>query len=301
LVALMEREHFPRAAVERATGASPVSWDSATRSGYGVNTSRWHVTLAGGRRGFAKIALDDLAAGWLRDEHNVYANVSGSFIPPLLGWLDDDVTLLVIEDLSDAHWPPPWPADGVAAVLQALDAVHGTTPPPGLATLETKRESLDGWRRVAYDPEPFLALGLCSERWLNTALPVLLAATAACCLDGDAFLHLDVRSDNLCFSGGEAVLVDWNWAVVGNPDLDLVAWLPSLRLEGGPEPWELVPDSKGMAALIAGFFASFAGLPPPATAPNVREIQRRQAEVALPWAAREAGLSPPDARLDSLP
>jgi hypothetical protein len=62
--------------------------------------------------------------------------------------------------------------------------------------------------------------------------------------------------------------------------------------EGGPEPWEVVADSGGLAALIAGFFASRAGLPPPPTAPTVREFQRRQAEVALPWAARELGLSP---------
>jgi hypothetical protein len=53
-----------------------------------------------------------------------------------------------------------------------------------------------------------------------------------------------------------------------------------------------VPDSRGLAALIAGFFASRAGLPPPATAPTVREFQRRQAGIALPWAARELGLDP---------
>jgi hypothetical protein len=79
---------------------------------------------------------------------------------------------------------------------------------------------------------------------------------------------------------------------VGNALLDVVAWLPSLRLEGGPEPWEVVPDSRGLAALVAGFFASRAGLPAPATAPTVREFQRRQAEIALPWAARELGLDP---------
>jgi len=52
-----------------------------------------------------------------------------------------------------------------------------------------------------------------------------------------------------------------------------------------------VPDSRGLAPLIAGFFAARAGLPPPLTAPKVREIQRRQLEVALPWAARELGLN----------
>jgi hypothetical protein len=259
------------------------------------------VTLADGRGVFVKAALDDLAASWLRKEHNVYANAAGWFIPALVGWRDDDVTLLVIEDLSGGHWPPPWPEGSIPAVFAALDAIQATEPPPGLETLESKRESLDGWPRIADEPEPFLALALCSPEWLEAALPVLSDATAACRLDGDAFLHLDVRSDNICLRGGKAVLVDWNWAAVGNPRIDVVAWLPSLRLEGGPDPWELVPDSGGLAALMAGFFSSLAGLPPPSTAPAVREIQRRQAEVALPWAARELGLPPPDAHLHSQP
>jgi len=59
------------------------------------------------------------------------------------------------------------------------------------------------------------------------------------------------------------------------------------------EGWELVPDTQGLAALVAGYFAGHAGLPPPATAPRVREFQLRQAEVALPWAARELGLPQP--------
>jgi hypothetical protein len=52
-------------------------------------------------------------------------------------------------------------------------------------------------------------------------------------------------------------------------------------------------DSRGLAALVAGFFASRAGLPPPETAPRVREFQRRQGEVGRAWAARELGLDAP--------
>ena len=44
------------------------------------------------------------------------------------------------------------------------------------------------------------------------------------------------------------------------------------------------------AAVSAGLFAARVGLPPPPTAPRVREFQLRQAEVALPWAARELDL-----------
>ena len=260
--------------------------------GYGRNTAHWRVELADGRRAFVKQALDDVAAGWLRDEHRLYSHVRGSFIAGLLGWHDDGETLLVLEDLSDAYWPPPWSDDRIGAVLRALDELHRTPSPPALRRLADLRDWLDGWPSVAADPEPLLATGLCSREWLEAALPVLADASASCQLDGTSLVHLDVRSDNLCFDGDRVVLVDWNLAAVGNPLVDVVAWLPSLRLEGGPEPWELVPDSADLAALLAGFFASRAGLPPPETAPTVRDFQRRQAEVALPWASRELNLRP---------
>ena len=283
------RVTFPAPEVEGAVGKRAVEWRPVAGSGYGTNTSRWRVELDGGSA-FVKVALDELAADWLRKEHNVYSSVRAGFIAELLGWHDDGVTLLAIEDLSGAHWPPPWPDDGVAAVLAALAQVHATPPPPGLAALESLRGELDGWPRVAADPEPFLSLGLCSREWLEASLPELSAASATCALAGEAFMHLDVRSDNLCFRDGQVILVDWNWATVGNPLLDVVGWLPSLRLEGGPDPWTIVSDSQGLASLIAGFFGSHAGLPAPATAPRVREIQKRQCAVALAWAARELEL-----------
>src|SRR5262249_5907374 len=150
--------------------------------------------------------------------------------------------------------------------------------------------------RVAADPEPLLSLGLCAAGWLETALPVLEVAAAAAPLAGDAFLHCDVRSDNVCLHEGRAVLVDWNLAVVGNPAVDIGFWLPRLAPEGGPQPEQAVPDLPEMApfaALVSGFFAARAGLPPPATAPTVRRVQREQLETALPWAARTLGLRAP--------
>ena len=205
----------------------------------------------------------------------------------------DNITLLAIADLGDAHWPPPWRPGDVDGVRAALEDLHSTPAPEGLPPIAAERDWLNGWELVAEDREPLLATGLCSPAWLDEALPVLLETGRTCPIEGDAFLHLDVRSDNLCLRDGQAVLVDWNLAHVGNPLLDVVAWLPSLKLEGGPDPWELVPDSEGLAALLAGFFASRAGLPPPETAPTVREFQRVQAEIALPWAAQELGLTPP--------
>jgi len=283
---------FPKAELAAAVGASPARWKSVRGGGYGTNTAKWSVDLDDGRRVFVKLALDEVAAGWLRSEARVYDALSTSFVPALVAWHDaNDDTFLVLEDLTDAHWPPPWSSAQITLVLDTLDAVHAKPPPSGLPLLDDMREHLDGWPTVAADPEPLLATGLCSVEWLQGALPALAEASADATLTGDALLHLDVRSDNLCFRGDRVVLVDWNFACVGNPLIDAVAWLPSLRLEGGPEPWEIVPDSEGLAPLIAGFFAARVGLPPPATAPKVREIQCRQLEVALPWAARELGLS----------
>jgi hypothetical protein len=285
---------FPGAEVAAAAGAEPLRWDSVVGRGYARNFARWSVELADGARVFVKLALDEMAADWLRDEHAVYSAVEAPFVPELVGWLDDGRTLLVLEDLSSAHWPPPWRAGDVDAVLASLAEVAGTPSPKGLRRLEELRDWLDGWAMVAEDPAPLLSTGLCSRVWLDAALPRLRDAVAACDLSGEELLHLDVRSDNLCLADGRVVLVDWNHACVGNALLDVVAWLPSLRLEGGPEPWEVVSDSRGFAALMAGFFAARAGLPAPPTAPHVRPFQLAQAEVALPWAAHELDLPPPE-------
>jgi aminoglycoside phosphotransferase (APT) family kinase protein len=102
-----------------------------------------------------------------------------------------------------------------------------------------------------------------------------------------------VRSDNLCFAGGRALLVDWNLARVGNGRFDIAFWLPSLKLEGGPAPRDVLPDAGGLAAAVAGFFSARAGLPPPAGAPTVRAFQQAQAAIALDWAAAELSLPIP--------
>ena len=240
--------------------------------------------------------MDELTAGWLRDEHRVYASVRGSFLAELLGFDDDgERPALALEDLSGAHWPPPWPEGSIEAVRRALDELHAVEPPPGLPRAEEIDFLFVGWGEVERDPVPFLSLGLCSPTWLARHLPVLRTSGEGAPFAGDALLHLDVRSDNICLTGDRAVLVDWNQACQGNPDLDLASWASSLRAEGGPEPWELLPSQPGFAAWAAGFFAARAALPPPETAhPSVRALQLAQLEVALPWAVRELGLPPLD-------
>jgi hypothetical protein len=282
---------FPAREVSQAAGARVVGHELVESGGYGVVSAHWLVSLADGRTAFVKHALTDDAVPWLRKERIVYEGVRGRFMPAYLGSYDDGgTTVLLLEDLSRAEWPPPWSPQRIDAVLAALDEVHATRAPEVLDALADAREVVVGWDVVADDPEPLLATGLCPRSWLEAALPTLRRAGGAAELEGDELLHFDVRSDNLCFVEGRALLVDWNLSCIGNGRFDVAFWLPSLRLEGGPEPSDVLPDAGPLAAAVAGFFASRAGLPAPAGAPTVRAFQRAQAAVALRWAVRELGL-----------
>jgi hypothetical protein len=273
--------------IERALGSQPLKYEP--RPGGYSTADRYAVTLADGRRAFVKSSAAENMAGWLRREHEVYAHLQGDFIPALLGWDDDGVRpLLAIEDLSDADWTPRWDDARVAAVLDALRALAASAPPPNTATVREQFADLYGrWRIVEHDPEPFLSLGLRDREWLDRALPQILAAVDADPAAGNDLCHFDVRSDNLCFRDGRAILVDWNWLSIGSFAMDVAAWLPSLQVEGGPPPWHVLPDAGAEAAFVAGVWAAVAGLPPPETAPHVRALQRRQLAVTLDWIDRD--------------
>jgi hypothetical protein len=270
---------------------SPVVDRRPVGGGY-TPAERWVVLLADGRSAFVKVGVTELTAEWLRMEYRMYSDLQRPFMAELLGWADEeDAPMLILEDLSACDWPPPWTDGRVASVLDALAQVAATPPPAWLPRASEERWIGDGWSRVAEDPIPLLSTGIVSADWLERAVPVLLAAGGPSILEGEALCHFDVRSDNLCFrADGSAVLVDWNLAEVSNARLDIAFWLPSLLLEGGPSPESVLPDAAPEAAVVAGFFASRCGLPDIPDAPAVRDFQRRQLRVALPWACAELGI-----------
>jgi hypothetical protein len=256
---------------------------------------RLRVTLADGSTAFAKVAVNEDTAEWLAAEHVVYSQVEGDFLPRFLGYDGGDPPLLLLEDLTGAHWPPPWNDSSVAAVSAVLDKLATLWPPQGLPTIDVHREELSwGWAHVEEDPEPFLSFGLCSRGWLTEMLPVLRDSVERAPIEGESLCHFDVRSDNIALLGDRAVLVDWNWACIGNPLLDRAAWAPSLHVEGGPPPERLVPDCPpGFPALLAGFWAARVGRPPPpGAAPGLRQLQLDQLRVALRWAVEALRLPP---------
>jgi hypothetical protein len=276
----------------RAAGWRPAAWMPVSGGGY-TPAERWVAVAEDGSRAFAKFGSTELVAAWLRLERRAYADIDGRFMPDLLGWSDGSVPVLVLEDLSDAHWPPPWGSDLVARVLDALAQVAATRC-PAWAPPVTELGVFDGWSLIADDPGPFLRLGLVTSAWLDGTLPALIGAQAPAELGGSALLHVDVRSDNVCFAGDRTLLVDWNHVSRGNPLFDVAAWLPSLELEGGPAPEAVEPEAGVFAPALAGYFCSRAAMPPIPDAPRVRGVQLEQAKTSLPWAASRLGLPAPD-------
>jgi hypothetical protein len=254
---------------------------------------KWRARLPDGTRVFVKAAAEDeLTLRPLEREIVVYESVQRDFLPAVRDiHLEDGRALLVLEDLSQAHWPPPYPAD-VAPIFTAPDEVAATPAPPRLRRLPEGNDSR--WARFTEEPSPLLALGLFGAEWLGAALPVLIQAESRVPLVGNGLVHFDVWADNMCFTARGAVLVDWAEARIGNPRIDVAFALLSLRVEGASTP--PVADEPALAAFVTGVIAAEASSPSPAWAApgsTLREDQRRDLQVALPWAADQLGLPPP--------
>jgi hypothetical protein len=279
----------PEEAVDLALGVGLRATRPAGGMGY-TGARRWLVELDDGSRAFVKAGDDPM----LRMEVGVYRAVSGPFMPEVFGtYLDDGAAVLVLEDLSGAIWPPPYPED-VAPLLDAVAQVAEAPPPDGLPALRRRERPL--WETVAEDPRPFLGLGACSRAWLDDALPALVEAERRAVKVGDELVHYDIWGANLCFDGPRALLVDWGAAVRGDPRVDLAFTLFALRFEAGRRLDVDFPEEGAYAAELAVSQALEATRPLPDWAPpdsTLRADQAAAVRPALLWAAEELGLAPP--------
>jgi aminoglycoside phosphotransferase (APT) family kinase protein len=239
------------------------------------------------------------------DFHRREAVVSASLppapqLPRLLSVYDDgDWVALAFEAIDGRPPAHPWDEGELESAVRALDALHHVlTPNPvpdapsaavrlqhvfggwaELAALDRVPEGLDDWSRRNLDRLADLESG-----WQNAVA-------------GTTLLHCDVRSDNLLVTSGGVVFVDWPHACVGAPALDLVAWAPSVVLEGGPAPEALLGLSPVgsfveraalavMVAAFSGFLVCRSLQPSPPGLPTLRGFQAAQGAVALDWLRR---------------
>ena len=122
---------------------------SFERMQYGYSdASRW-TFRTGHKTYFAKIGTTSRARHELHLEIAAYDKIRGDFMPLRVASEEhNSAPILILEDLSDFHWPPPWHDEQVEAVLAQIANIHKTA-----AELPTFGERHEGfgqhWVEVA--------------------------------------------------------------------------------------------------------------------------------------------------------
>ncbi|TYB42540.1 aminoglycoside phosphotransferase family protein [Actinomadura chibensis] len=262
------------------------------------------LLLDDGRRAFAKSVGPEPnpdSPGIHRAEARIAAALPASApVPRLLGALDrDGWVTLVFEDVDGRHPRDPWSDADLGRVLGALgELASAMTPSPVDAPTLAERfgGAFRGWRILAADPGRALA-GL--DPWARTNLARLAALEAEWedAAAGTTLAHADIRADNVLLTADRVVVIDWPWACLAAPWFDLLAMLPSVRMQGGPPPDDVFAahplgrdaDAEAVTrvvAALAGFFVEQGLRPPPPGLPTLRDFQAAQGAEALTWLRR---------------
>jgi hypothetical protein len=223
--------------------------------------------------------------------------------PRLLGTYDDGDWVALAFDAVEGRPPRhPWETEELARVVDALSSLHRELTPSPVPSLEPladfARRLFGGWAELAAMETPPAGLDVWAFANLERLARLESGWPLAC--GGPTLVHGDVRADNVLLAADGVVFVDWPHAAVGNPAFDVIGWAPSVVLEGGPPPEELlarhvppVPiDPEAITVLLAavcGFFVERSLRPPPPGLPTIRPFQAAQGAVALGWLRRRTG------------
>lgn len=296
-----------RAEVERILGASVVAARNID-GGFSPGPAA-RCDLDDGRVVFVKAAgkdLNPISPAMHRREAEVLAGLPAELpAPRLIGVADDGDWVAIVTTWIDGAMPAaPLSEDDISRVLRVSERLAEQGRGVGVDALDPAavvHADLAGhWRRLIDEP----VAGL--DSWTSAHLGMLASMESdfASVVEGDHVVHFDLRIDNIVLGATEDddVVVDWPNACVGAGWLDLVAMLPSLRLDGGPEPEEALRRSSVAAAAepaavdvflasVAGYFTRMSLLPPPRGLPTVRHFQAAQGDIARTWLQQRLGAS----------
>ena len=298
-----------RSALEQWAGSAVVSAISQ-RSGFSPGVAA-RLKLADGRRLFVKAIgpepNPDTPAMHRREARIVAALPENVAVPRLRWFLDEDWVVLVFDDIHGHHPAQPWRLAELDRVLNGLaELADQVTPSPlPIGTVGTAPDAvarlLCGWQRLR-DTDKQSPDREKLDAWSRRHLDELadLEALAPQAVAGETLLHFDVRADNLLLAADTVWFFDWPHARIGAAWLDVVGFAPSVTMQGGPPPGEVLarslaartadPDAVTAAiATVAGYFTRGALQPPPPGLPTVRAFQAAQGVVAREWLAARTG------------
>lgn len=264
----------------------------------------YRLTLADGRKAFFKGnagTFNSFSRLALEREERVYREL-GSIIRPWApdfyrSFQEEPWHVLLIEDLG-ARSVLPWTTNIARSVTQAYAEFHKTTrdkPVPDWVQRSDELFARASWGQFdKTDRSTLLSLaGLAGDQartayaWIEEHIALFKELeTSATTSQGETLLHCDTRSDNLRFHDGRLRLVDWPFARVGAPEVDVVGFAQSVAVEGGPSPDHVVAWYRERAELSdeiltcvavghAAFFGTMACQPELPGLPRLRSFQRR--------------------------
>ena len=301
-----------RLAFERWAG-SPVVRATSQPSGFSPGVAA-RLRLADGRGVFVKAVgptPNAEAPAIHRREARIVSALPADVPVPRLRWVHDDGedgwVLLAFDAVEGRHPREPWHLDELDRVLHSLARLAERLSPSPLpmddigSAGQIVATRICGWQRLRDDaPEPPSGLGDWSRRHLEALADLEARAPAA--VSGTTLLHFDVRADNLLLGSDEVWFVDWPHACVGAAWLDVVGFAPSVTMQGGPPPEDVLarypgsarPDAEAVTAglaAVAGYFTRQALQPPPPGLPTLRAFQAAQGVIARHWLAQRTGLT----------
>ena len=246
------------------------------------------------------------SAGIHRRELRIISRMPEDVPAPRLLWSLDEGeggwVALAFEDIEGAHPRQPWDLRELDRVLEALVALGDRlTPSPlpeGVAPRAADVFPHNGWRTLRDDRHRRQSLAPWFRSNLDRLAELELAAPEA--VAGDTLVHFDIRADNLLLTPDRVWFLDWPHACVGAAWIDVIVTAPSVAMQGGPPPEEVIvahpacrtadPDRvTAVVAAVAGFFTEWGSRPPPPGLPTLRAFQEAQASVARDWLLRRLG------------
>jgi hypothetical protein len=271
------------------------------------------LRLADGRELFTKAvtsAANEEARMMHRREARIVSALPDYLPVPRLRWFHDDEQsgwVMLVFDVARGHHPrQPWQSDELQIVLDGIaELAERLTPSPLLegdvpSAASSVSRSVRGWQRLLADPPEVVQL---LDDWSRRNLHVLadLESKAPQAVSGDTLLHFDLRADNVLLGDGHVWFFDWPHACVGAAWFDVLCFIPSVTMQGGPPPQDIfarypasrAADSDAVTcgvATLAGYFTRQSLLPPPPGLPTLRAFQAAQGSVARRWLARRTGL-----------
>jgi aminoglycoside phosphotransferase (APT) family kinase protein len=290
-----------REGIERRLG-SPVLEAITQRGGFSPGLAV-RLRTAAGAGVFVKAvsgATNAHSPALHRREARIAAQLPATAPAPRLHWSyeDGDWVVLAFDEINGTMPRMPWQRDELNRVLDTLGELADALTPSPIAiesAAELHAESFAQWRVLATQDDERSRLEPGWRARLDALVKLEEQWPAACA--GDTLVHFDVRADNILLTPTRAYVVDWPWAALGAPWLDLALMLPSVAMQGGPPP-EMVWREHALArdvdaealdaflAAFAGFLTRMSLLPEPPGLPTLRAFQASQAAIARRWLAQ---------------